>query len=187
MGFLAAGIFHQFQNLCNGTVVKFLRCLYMQKSAGIDTSAENLIANIYGTFYGLSGQCCRIQKGCSLYYDSVQWNFLSRFDHDDCSDLHIVRIDLFQFAVHFHVSVFRSNAHQILDRLSGAVDCIAFKQLAYLIKQHRCNTFGTFPRTECCNSSNTHQETLIQKPSMSDIFKRVDKYIIRHQHIWNQV
>ena len=56
MGFLAAGILHQLQNLCHGGIIKLLCDLHPQKAAAVDTAADDVVSLRYLTGHGLTGQ-----------------------------------------------------------------------------------------------------------------------------------
>ena len=94
MGFLAAGILHQLQDLGYSRIIKLLGNFRPQKPISIDTAAYQIVPFLHCSWNRLTGQCRSIYHRLTKNNFSIQWDLLAWLDHDDITNLHVVRIHL---------------------------------------------------------------------------------------------
>ena len=160
--FLAGCIFHQIQNLRHCRIFKILRNFRIQNLVHHDVSRQKLFAFCDSNWNTFSSQRLRVNHRASIYYHAVQRNFLSRFDYDNISHIHIVRIHLIVTIFRFQIRKSRCNVHQFLDRITRFPNGLVLENLPDLIKKHNSNTFGVFSNEKRTQSCNHHQEMFVK-------------------------
>ena len=167
--FFRTGIFYKIQNLGDGGFSKFLCNTYTQQAALIHTAADDVTAcaHIPRQRFACERRC--INSGISVQNYTVQWDAFSCFDNDGVTHRHVVRVNLFQFAVTFNIGVIGPDVHQSCNGLTRTPHRIALEQLTHLIKQHDLYRFGKFLQTKSANSCQCHQKIFIKYLPVSDI------------------
>ena len=185
-GFPGAGILHQLQNSCHCRLTVFTGHPDAQQSALIDTAADDLVSRRNCPGQGFARQRCRIQRGGSVRYNTVQRNALSGLDGDDLPHLHLFRADLHQLSLPLDIGPVGTDIHQRRDGTAGTIHGEVLKQLSYLIQQHDQHALRVFPDTESTHCGQPHQEVFIEHLSPQNIPDSAPENIPAHYRIGNQ-
>ena len=175
-----AGVLHELQDFGRRGLVEFLCCLDAQQAAHIHRSADDRITRLYISGKAFAGQRAGIQRGSSLYDDTVDRNFLTRLDHDDTADFNFVGIHPLHFAVLFEVGVIRTDIHQLADAASALADGDTLKQLPDLVEQHARHAFTVFAQDHRADGRHRHQKALVKNLMVQDSFPGLSQDVISH-------
>ena len=94
MSLFTAGIFHQFQDLCYRGVIKLFGNFRSQKPISIDAAAYQIVPFLHSSRNRLTSQCRSIHHRLTKNNLAVQRDLLTRLDHDNIANFHIIRIYL---------------------------------------------------------------------------------------------
>ena len=146
----------------------------------------------------LTGQCLRIERGCTRCDHAVQRDFFAGIDYDDFADLHLGGIDLFYMFSPYDVGIVGADIHQFCDGFPGLSRRIALEELADLIEQEhgarlvkaldllsgRAAVDSEGKGAQRCNA---HKKILIEYLSVGDIADSAPQNIVSDQKIDDKI
>ena len=186
-GLLLRCLFHKFQNLRNGRILKALCCFDAEQSLSVDTAGDDALPRFYGTGHGLSGQRRRIHHAFTTLHHAVNRNLLSRLNQKNISDFHFVRIYRFYAAIlPLHIRILRHDIHQFLNGGTASSHCIALKEFPYLIENHDGYRLCKLSGKKCTNRRDRHKEGFIKRSPVLYPQETFPQHLITAQKIRNQ-
>ncbi len=164
-----AGVLHKVKDFRNGGFPKCLSGLDGQDARLIDAPADNLHARLHLAGHRFAGQGRSVQRGAALDDLAVQWDTLTGLHDDGVTNLHVLRVYLYQLAALLNVGIVWANVHQAGNGAAGLGNSVGLEPLAYLIEQHHRHALGMFPQDQCADSRNRHKEVLVKHLTMQDV------------------
>ena len=141
----------------------------------------------------LSRQGSGIQRADAFDDHAVDGHLLTRLDDDDGADLHLVRVDLYEFAVLLNIRVVRTDVHERADVFPAFVDGKALEQLADLIEKHNGDGLGIIAafvdqgNDHSTDRRHSHKKVLVKDLSVPDALEGFEQDIVANRQIWYQV
>ena len=140
-----------------------------------------------------AGESSGVQTGRALFHHTVDGHFFPGLYHNDCADLHFIRVHLLQLAVLFQVGGVRANVHQFADVPAAFAHSVALEPFSNLIEQHDCNGFrvvaALFVESQNQGSygGNSHEKTLVKDLAVPNAFHGLEQNVIADDPIIHQI
>ena len=136
LGLFHGRILHQIQDFRHGRLAEWLGGAHRNAPAHIDAATNHIVSRLGIPRHALAGKRTGIQRCIALYDHTVNGHLFAGIHHNLRAHFHVVRIHLFQFAVHHQIGIVRTNIHQGGNVLTALAHCHTLEQLADLVKQH---------------------------------------------------
>ena len=179
-------MFHQTDDLRNGTLTKGLRGADTEDTGEVHAAGDDLVAHIHVAGQRLSRQGHGI-KGTRTFYDhSVEGDFLARTDDDDGADGDGGRTDV--LIPQFNMRHIRPYIHQMGDTVAGLTLGVALEELADLEEEHHEDRFrilglgfGEETDTEGTDGGDGHEEVLVEGIAVGDALPSLVQRLVAYQ------
>ena len=171
-GLAGARVFNQLENFGDGRLAEFLRCADFQNARHVDATADDLVAGLCVARQALTGQRACVERGRTVDDYAVERHLFARLYDDDGADRDLIRVDLFELAVHLNVRVVWADIHKGGNVLAALADGVALEEFSDLVEQHDGDGFVIIAalfvdrQCECTDGGDGHQEVFIEHPAV---------------------
>ncbi|CUP90574.1 Uncharacterised protein [Flavonifractor plautii] len=178
LGLLAAGVFHQVQDLGHRGRAELLGHPHPQQARQVDAARDHVVAGLHLPGQGLAGEGGGVHRGAALQHHAVQGDALPGLDDDGVPHRHGLRVHLLQSPAPLQIGIVGPNVHQRSDGLAGAVHGVALEELAHLIEQHDKDRLGVLPGEESADGGQRHQKILVKDLAVGDVARRPPQHVV---------
>ena len=188
------GVLHEVNDFRGCGLAETLRGLNTQHAGDVDTTGDDLTANVYAAWYALAGESYSVKAGAALNDGAVEWDLLAGFHHDGLADLHVSGRHDGDLASALYVGGVGTDIHELGDRLSAAILGIVLKEFTDLEEQHHEDSlgklwFGTGEEADeqSADGGYCHEEVLVKRVALADAFPCFAQHVVAYDEIRNEV
>ena len=184
---LVGRIFDEFQYLRYSALSESRCCLYLNNASEIKSSGNYIIAESLIDRRRFARKGSLVNGALAFDNDTVERNLFAGLNDDDLSNFNLIRRHFYFLTVTNDARAVRPDIHELGDGFSRSADSNALEKLTYLVEEHYRRCLRVFTSTESADSSDHHEELLIENLAVDQIDKSRPKYIVTRNNIRNRI
>ena len=159
-----------------------------KESLTVDAAGDDGLTRMNAPRNGLAGERCGVHHGLTAQDLGVDRDLLARLDHEDVTDLDVVRIYRLDGPVRaLNIGLLRNDVHETRDVFTGLPEGVLLEPLADEVEGHDGDGLGIFTGREGTDRRHEHEERLVHRLAVPDAEERLANHVVAAQEVRNQV
>ena len=183
---LFAGVFHEFQDACDGGLAKGLGGAHVDETRHVNAAADDIVSGFGRAGDRLAGEGSGVELRLALDDDAIDGHALAGLNDDDGADGDVIGEDLLERAVGLlDVGVVGRDVHHGTDRFAALAHGVGLEQLADLVEQHDGGAFGHVRvgvgveyHGKCADGRDRHEEAFVESLAAADVAERLLEHVV---------
>ena len=185
---LLGGVLDELEDLRDCGIFEGLGRPDAEESLTVDAAGDDRLTRMNAPRNGLAGERCGVHHGLTAQDLGIDRDLLARLDHEDVTDLDVVRIHRLDGPVRaLNIGLLRNDVHETRDVLAGLSEGVLLEPLTDEVEGHDGDGLRILTGREGTDRRHEHEERLVHRLAVPDAEERLANHVIAAQEVRNQV